>query len=230
MFSLKRLTNALVVAIVGVIFAGTISGCTLYDPRKDISTVVITGNYQEPRLMADLIQNETKQPYILLPNALDPRIFFVPAKNAKANTPIEIAPRDFANFLRTVSPKKILILGDARYVPQQYQDVIDRGLTVERVSNNNWIELAKTVQDNMNLNNLASDYKRLHYEMMNRLKLNDPNSVRMGDAQPFGVRYSEPGVISEPTPAPVIRETIIEETVPVIIPEPIIPEPEVIQK
>ena len=36
-------------------------------PKRDVVTLVMAGNYKSPRLMAELILYESRQPYLLLP-------------------------------------------------------------------------------------------------------------------------------------------------------------------
>ena len=38
-------------------------------PSKDVITLLVTGNYTKQRILAELIQQETKQPILLLPAA-----------------------------------------------------------------------------------------------------------------------------------------------------------------
>ena len=50
-------------------------------PKREVVTLVVTGNFKSPRLMAELIQSESRQPYLLLPipGSDDNRIFFCPS-------------------------------------------------------------------------------------------------------------------------------------------------------
>ena len=52
-------------------------------PKREVQTLVITGNYKSPRLLAELIQYESRQPYLLLPpqDSGDTRIIFCPPKS-----------------------------------------------------------------------------------------------------------------------------------------------------
>ena len=40
-------------------------------PEKNVNTLIVIGNYRIPRLLADLIQSETKHPILLLPADTD---------------------------------------------------------------------------------------------------------------------------------------------------------------
>lgn len=218
-------------AIIGAVTVGAalaLTACKIYDPKKDISTLFITGNYQESRLMADLIQNETDQPYLLLPNSTDKRIYFIPSQRSKNPIPQEIALNDLGRFVRFLNVKDVCILGDERYVPQSYTNRLNKNMNVQRITNNNWIEVADLCQKRYNLNNLSYDYKRLNYEMKTRMALDEGESVRMGSASPYNINFTEPGTPSEPMSAPIVieKETITE--IPVVVPEKTAPAPVII--
>lgn len=130
-------------------------------PDKDIITLVITSNYVKSKLLAELIQNETSQPFILLPSSKDKKIFFCPARGKIS---MEIREADLTQFIKFTNPKQIIVLGDKKYVPESYLKKIDKSQTVWVVSNKNWNEAAESVEKFLNLNNLAKDFKRISEE------------------------------------------------------------------
>lgn len=128
-------------------------------PRYDLITLMITANYTKPRLLADLIQKDTKQPYILLPAKGQKRIFFCPPPSRQPA--MEILESDLKRFIKFCNPKQILVIGDKRYVPKKFLKMIDPNQTVWIVSNDNWIQAARSVAKLLDLTNLAYDYKKL---------------------------------------------------------------------
>jgi len=126
-------------------------------PDKAIQTLVITGNYLKPRLLAELIQVESKQPVLLLPSQPGGMIFFLPSNE----TAMEVDSANFAKFLKFANPKRIIVIGDERFVPESYTRQIDPNLTVWRVKNKDWKQVAEDAEDLLRLNNLARDFKRL---------------------------------------------------------------------
>jgi len=65
-------------------------------PSKDVSTLVITGNYTKARVLAELVQGETKTAYCLITNE-GGKIFFMPS-----NGPcLEVQDADFTNFVNS---------------------------------------------------------------------------------------------------------------------------------
>lgn len=129
-------------------------------PDKDIITLVITSNYVKSKLLAELIQNETKQPYILLPSSRDKKIYFCPSRKKG----LEIVEENLSQFIKFTNPKQIIILGDEKFVSEKYLKMIDKSQTVWVVSNKNWNEAASSIEKFLNLNNLARDFKRLSEE------------------------------------------------------------------
>ena len=132
-------------------------------PKRKLETLVITGNYKSPRLLAELIQNESRQPYMLLPDPArgDGRIYFVPPKSDA----VEVKETYFNDFIRTAGPKRIIILGDERYVPRRYEDMLDKVIPVVRVTGANWVRVAEELTFMLNLNHLDRNYKKLREKM-----------------------------------------------------------------
>jgi hypothetical protein len=131
-------------------------------PSKDIITLMITSNYTKSRLLADLVQNETRQPYILLPGQKGGKIFFCPSRNKPG---MEILEKDLPRFIKFCNPKQIIVIGGPNYVPQKYLKMIDPKQTVWIINNQNWNKAAESVGKFLDLTNLAYDYKRLSEEI-----------------------------------------------------------------
>jgi hypothetical protein len=125
------------------------------DPKKRVNTLIVIGNYMKPRLMADLIQIETRQPILLLPAKSDGSIYFVPSKDETLVIPFE----DLQSFIKYLSPEKILVLGDKRFVPDKYVKQIDPTQTVIKVENEKWEKIASMVTNILNLTYLDRRYK-----------------------------------------------------------------------
>ena len=131
-------------------------------PRRQIHTLIISGNFKGPRLLADLIQNESRQPYILVPDARDAggKIFFCPPKQC-----MEIQEKYFNSFIRTAGPKRIIILGDERYVPRRYEEMLDKKIPIVRVTGESWQRIAEELTFMLNLNHLDRDFRKLYEKM-----------------------------------------------------------------
>jgi hypothetical protein len=161
----KVLIAAFVFTVSNCSFAGSWDFLTPFKgPKKDINTLVITANYKHPLIIAQLIQEETKQPYLLLPAANSKGIFFNPPR-ARSEDALEIREDNLARFIRFLSPKQVVILGDKRYVSEKYQKMIFKEIPVIRVSGNNWQKIADRLAILLEAYNIGSDYKKLSSEI-----------------------------------------------------------------
>lgn len=131
-------------------------------PKREIHTLIITGNYKSPRLLADLIQDESRQPYILLPDPRDEvqKIFFCLPKKS-----MEVQEKYFNDVIRTAGPKRIIILGDERYVPRRFEKMLDGKIPVVRITGESWGRIAEELTFMLNLNHLGRNFRKLQNKM-----------------------------------------------------------------
>jgi len=195
-------------------------------PKKDITNLIITSNYVKSKMLAELIQFETKQPYILLPAAGQDKIYFCPAHGKK---PQEIKEEKLARFIKFVNPRQILVLGDKTYVPEKYIKMIDENQTLWVVSNRNWNQTAKSVGKLLDLGNLAPDFKRTLEDWQSGQRYIPEQ--QLVPLQQIRVIEEAPKAIETTTdvevPAVVVTEEI--DTTPTILEEPaILEEPQLI--
>ena len=129
-------------------------------PKRKPVTLVITANYVTPRLLAELILNESSQPYLLLPAAdqENKKIFFCSRKN---NNTMVIAEKHLNRFINFLGVKRIIVLGNTTYVPQRYIDMLDHNTPVMRIESNDWYRIAEELNYMLNLSNLDKNFKKL---------------------------------------------------------------------
>lgn len=132
-------------------------------PEKDVITLIITSNYKKSRLLAELIQRETKQPILLLPAGDQKGIYFMPSSVKRPA--LEIKEENIGKFVELINPQQILVLGDRGFVHQNYIDMIDKKMPVFVVNGRDWVINARSVAKLLDLNNLASDYARLYNQV-----------------------------------------------------------------
>lgn len=133
-------------------------------PDQKISTLIVTGNYANSRMLAELIQESNRQPILLVPSTGgEDGIYFIPPKNREKA--LKVPFNELTNFVNFAAAKQIIILGDNRYVPDKYTDEISNVQTVCKITSSNWNNIAYTVGKFLNLPNLASDYKNLYDKM-----------------------------------------------------------------
>lgn len=209
-------------------FSDVIDFLTPYrGPKKDITSLIITSNYVKSKMLAELIQFDTKQPYILLPAAGQDKIYFCPAHGRK---PQEIKEEKLARFIKFVNPRQIIVLGDKNYVSEKYLKMIDEYQTLMVISNRNWNQTAVTVGKLLNMSNLAGDFKRTLYDWqsgqryvperrpipLQQMQVESANEVVIEET----AQQTTPVVVAEPVEAaPMIEEPTILEEPELIIPD-----------
>ena len=130
--------------------------------KYNLETLVITGNYKSPRLMADLIQAESRQPYII-----------VPAANAKYSYWYVAMPKTdgfamsedkFGPWVKFSRCRRVVILGDTNCVPEKYEAMIDKSIPVVRITGD-WERVAEELTFMLNLSDLKRTYPKLRKEL-----------------------------------------------------------------
>ncbi|MBQ7209263.1 MAG: hypothetical protein IJS01_15820 [Lentisphaeria bacterium] len=157
-------------------------------PKRVPETLVVVSNYKSPRLLAELIQNECRAPYLLLPtpDSKDERIFFCPALPGK--TAIQIREARLNAFVRFLHPKRIVVIGNDTLVNKRYIDRLDRTIPVVRIDGVDWYRMAEELNFMLNLSHLASNFKRLRETMLNNGRIYRPVSLPDGEKKaPAGV-------------------------------------------
>ena len=158
----KLLKTALLAVL--CVTALSVSGASWFvrGNKYNIETVVITGNYKSPRLIAELIQAESRQPYII-----------VPAANAKHTTWYLALPKTkgaamsedkFGAWIKFSQCRRVIILGDSNCVPDKYETMIDKYTPVVRITGD-WERVAEELTFLLNLSNLKSDYVKLRPQL-----------------------------------------------------------------
>jgi glycosyltransferase involved in cell wall biosynthesis len=61
----KKFFASLVLAVISAVAVA--NPWSYHGPKRDIVSLVVTANYEKPRLIAELIQVESRQPFLLLP-------------------------------------------------------------------------------------------------------------------------------------------------------------------
>lgn len=146
-------------------FAGFWESITPYrGPKRDVITLIITANYKHPLVIAQLLQDQTKQPYLLLPATNGKGIFFNPPRE-RSEAALEIREVNLARFIRFLNPKQIVILGDDRYVAEKYRKMIDKDTPVIAIRGDNWQLIADRISILLDADNVGYDYKQLGQQL-----------------------------------------------------------------
>ena len=152
-------------------------------PKRELTTIMVTGNYKSTRLLADMVQNENHQPYILLPDPRtgDSRIFFCPPPPAAS---IQVPEARLNEFIRTANPRRIVIFGGEQYVPASFERALDGTRPVIRTTGRDWNRIADEVTFILNLSHVDRNYRKLRETMLNDGSIYRPVSRPAPKAQP----------------------------------------------
>ena len=119
-------------------------------------TLLVVGNYISPYMLAETYQGLTKQPYLRVMN--DGRLFMVMPKFARG-----IAPRELAGVIDNFNFKRIVILGDERYISIDFEKQLRksniRATPVVRIYGENWLRVAEELDELLNVGHLARNFR-----------------------------------------------------------------------
>ncbi|MCP4176765.1 MAG: hypothetical protein GY756_03280 [bacterium] len=164
--SLKMLLCAIAFVMVSSVYAGSFWKSWMKPfsgPDQNITTLLVTGNYSQSRMLAELIQRYSKQPILLTPASGGNDVYFMPPE--KRSKSLQIPSSEITNFVNFVGAKQIIIIGDSQYVPEKYVKLIPSNQVVWRVTGQNWDKVAASMGKFLNLTNISSDYKELQSEL-----------------------------------------------------------------
>jgi hypothetical protein len=132
-----------------------LSGIFKKKPRR-VETLIITGNFIKSRILAELVQDESKQPVLLLPTGNEDDVcYYLPPKGQS----LEIEAKDFISFVEFLQPRKVLFLGNAQYAsPDYHQALLQHNIVTWAVTNDDWEQIANSVGETMKIKNLYFDY------------------------------------------------------------------------
>ena len=124
--------------------------------KQQVETLLITGNFGKSRILAELAQAKKKHPILLIsPEADGDRIFFLPTAPEAAS----VAPDRFREFIEFLQPKRVVILGDERYVPERYTDELRGRFPLVVVDGEDWRKNATALGGVLGYRRLARRYE-----------------------------------------------------------------------
>ena len=130
--------------------------------KYNVETLVITGNYKSPRLMAELIQAESRQPYIIVPAANAKQSFWYVA--LPKTDGFAMSEEKFGPWIKFSQCRRVVILGDNNCVPEKYEAMINKSIPVVRITGD-WERVAEELTFMLNLSNLKRNSPKLRKEL-----------------------------------------------------------------
>lgn len=120
-----------------------------------VEALLVTGNYAQSRLLAELVQYKTKQPIILI----SPRrgggndVFFLPS----GPEAMVLEPERYQEFIAFLQPKRVVVLGDDSFVPPRFLELVRDHPTVV-VKSRDWRKNAETLAEMFDYSKLPEYY------------------------------------------------------------------------
>jgi len=131
-------------------------------PDSKVHSLIITGNYEKPRLLAELSQRKNHQPIILIsPNASGQEEFYVLMGNKTLNAHKMNAEECIKFVVEILQPEKIIFLGDNKIVPQKYKELFQSIAPSVSITGNNWRQNCKALSEVVKNKKLSKAYNKL---------------------------------------------------------------------
>ena len=128
-------------------------------------TLIVTGNYAEPRLLAEVAQFKTKQPLIIIsPEADGDHIYYMPYKQKEA---MELSQAEYTEFIETMlRPKRIVFLGGEEMIPGNYVETVKKNYTSLVLKGEDWERNAKQLGKVMHCWTLKHSFRKARRKVM----------------------------------------------------------------
>lgn len=127
-----------------------------HNSRRRPETMMIIGNYLSPYILAETYHGLTNQPYIRIMQ--DGKIYLVMPKVIRG-----IAPRELAGVIDSFNLKRIVIIGDERYVSAEFEKNLRKtnikATPILRIYGDNWLRVAEELDDLLNVGHLSSNFR-----------------------------------------------------------------------
>ena len=152
--------TASVFTMIFAVFATFNVEAALENKKDDVSTLIVTGYSLHSRLLADLLQFHTKQPVIFITRPDAKEVLFVPAqKNDVDSKPLKVASGEFHNFVNFVHPKQVVLLGEQKFIPKFYKEVINPNIKSYALNDKDWMIIATKCEELFGIGGLANKYQ-----------------------------------------------------------------------
>ena len=167
---------------------------TINSRRRPV-TMLVTGNFLSPYILAETYLGLTNQPYIRVMQ--DGKIYLNMPKQIRG-----IAPRELAGVVNSFGLKRIVIIGDERYVSAEFEKnlrkINTKATPIVRIYGDNWLRIAEELDDLLNVGHLASNFRENYQDAIIRTQPTQLQS-RPRPATP----EKQPEVMTEVQPAEV---------------------------
>ena len=131
-------------------------------------TLMVTGNYAKPRLLAEMAQRDTNLPILVISQeSSGDKLFYLPP-SPKA---MPIQKGRYMEFIDVMMrPKRIVFVGDEKYVPSDYIQKVKEKYPTIIVSGNDWIENAGQLGGIVHSSGLKKEFRKALQKLMSAEK------------------------------------------------------------
>jgi hypothetical protein len=171
--SFLKVFGVLAVAAIGIM------GATGFFQPKSTDILIVTGNYVESRLLAEVAQYYNKHPVLLYsPEEGNKGTFYL--MGAKSKDAFVVKEKEFNDLVfTTLMPKTIIFLGDSKYIPQRFSDRLRarNQVKVLRIESGNWQTNAEALSKELQTSRIAWTYKTKLKEVLDAVARQTPDPV-----------------------------------------------------
>ena len=149
----KRIT---VIALLCSCFALAAAPLFTHSSRRRPETLMVTGNYLSPYILAETYLGLTRQPYLRIME--DGKLYIVMPKLMRG-----VSPRELSGVINNFNFKRIVILGDERYVSldfeKQLRNANIKATPIVRIYGENWLRVAEELDELLNVGHLSRNFR-----------------------------------------------------------------------
>lgn len=165
----------------------------IFVKKHGADTLIVTGNYVRPRLLAELIQWKTKDPIMLVSGDGRNRVFYVSVDRER---PLEIDTNSYVEFIELLNPRRLVVLGNQEVVPRRVSDILQDRFPTVMVTGTNWGVNAAAAANLFKYNHLTEHYARYFRtgvgNVVPRAGAGMPPNQPATSAPPTSLRSDEP--------------------------------------
>lgn len=189
-FCILALTLAVCLGADAAGLLGKVPFLRRFSSKNRVDVLIVVGNYLEPRLLAELVQDKTKQPLLVVSPEADgsTKLFFMPW-DPPAH---ELPGSKYVEFVTVLNPKQVVFVGDEAYMPSEYVEQLRGRFPIVTVASGDWHKDAKAMAEMFDCKKVPQVYAESLLKIM-EATANRPSGSNTPAA---------PGGVGEPTALP----------------------------
>ena len=128
-----------------------------HDGRVKAHTILLTGNYVQSRVLAELAQYYTKQPVLIIsPDAEGAnQVYYMPNSREAKQIPAD----EFMDVVNFITPKRVIILGNSDYVPASFGKELREKYSVISLDSADWSKNAASLSEILDEKRLKTKFE-----------------------------------------------------------------------